>query len=63
MAYMRHEEDLLDDRQWQAWDTFFSAQFRDSDLRLTEARWEELVGGFDGGFWAHVGGAVFGTRR
>jgi hypothetical protein len=62
MAYMRHEEDLLDERQWRAWDTFFSAQFRDSDLRLTETRWEELVGGFDAGFWAHVREAAFGTR-
>ena len=62
MAYMRHEEDLLDERQWRAWDTFFSAQFRDSDLRLTAARWEALVGGFDPGFWAHVKEAAFGNR-
>lgn len=59
MAYMRHEEGLLAERQWRSWNTFFSDHFRASDMRLTPARWEELVSGFDAGFWTHVKGAVF----
>jgi len=60
MAYMRREDGLLSERNWQSWDLFFSDQFRNSDLRLSEQRWQELVDGFDRGFWGHVRGAVFG---
>jgi hypothetical protein len=58
MAYMRHAEGLLAERQWQSWDTFFTDYFRNSDLHLTRARWDALVHGFDSGFWAHVKQAV-----
>jgi len=63
MAYMRYLEDLLAERHWRNWDTYFTGHFRDSDLRLTEARWEALVGGYDPSFWAHVKQAVFGPGR
>jgi len=56
---MRHQEDLLAERHWYSWDTCFTGEFRDGDLRLTRARWEALVEGFDAGFWAHVRQAVF----
>jgi len=62
MAYMRHEDGLLSDRSWASWDRFFTDQFRHSDLRLGEARWQALVDGFDAGFWAHVKAAVFGVE-
>ena len=39
---------------------YFADQFRGGDLRLTEERWQELVDGFDPGFWAHVNKAAFG---
>jgi len=58
MAYMRHHEDLLAEQHWQNWDTYFADLFRNSDLRLTPERWQELVDGFDPGFWAHVREAV-----
>lgn len=29
-------------------------RFRNSDLRLSERRWEQLAEGYDAGFWAHV---------
>lgn len=60
MAYMRFNEDLLSERHWQAWDTYFTDHFRNSDMRLNEERWQELVPGFDAGFWGHVRGAVIG---
>ena len=60
MAYMRYQDDLLAEREWQSWDTFFSNHFRSSDLRLSAERWQELVPGYDAGFWAHVKAAVFG---
>jgi len=60
MAYMRHEDGLLAERQWRNWDMYFADQFRGGDLRLTEERWQELVDGFDPGFWAHVNKAAFG---
>ena len=59
MAYMRRQEDLLAERHWRNWDTYFTGEFRDGDLRLTGTRWEALVDGFDAGFWAHVRQAVF----
>jgi hypothetical protein len=59
VAYLRHEEGLLADRSWQAWNGFFVDQFRSTDLRLTERRWEELVEGFDAGFWGHVRTSLF----
>jgi hypothetical protein len=62
MAYMRHDEDLLAEQHWRNWDTYFTDQFRNSDLRMTERRWEELVDGFDPGFWAHVRKAVFAAK-
>lgn len=60
MAYMRYEDDLLAERQWRSWDTYFTEHFPPSDMRLTQARWEELVPGYDASFWAHVKGALFG---
>lgn len=60
MAYMRHREELLAEQHWRNWDTYFSDQFRNSDLRLTQLRWEQLIDGFDPDFWAHVREAVFG---
>lgn len=62
MAYMRVNEDLLSERHWRAWDTYFTDLFRNSDMRLSEERWEELVSGFDAGFWAHVRQAVLGEQ-
>ena len=62
MAYMRHREELLAGQHWRNWDTYFSDQFRNSDLRLTRLRWEQLLGGFDPGFWAQVREAVFGAE-
>lgn len=60
MAYMRHEDGLLAERQWHNWDMYFADQFRGGDLLLTEERWRELVDGFDPGFWTHVQKAAFG---
>jgi len=60
MAYVRYQDDLLAERQWRSWDTFFTSHFRSSDLRLNEERWEALVPGYDEGFWAHVRIALFG---
>lgn len=62
MAYMRHREELLAEQHWRNWDIYFTDQFRNSDLRLTKLRWEQLVDGFDPGFWAHVEVAVFGAK-
>ena len=62
MAWQRHHEDLLAERHWRNWDVYFTDLFGNSDLRLSEKRWEELVDGFDPDFWAHVRTAVIGAR-
>jgi hypothetical protein len=59
MAYSRHSEDLLADRHWQSWDTYFTDHFRNSDLRITQEWWDGNRSGFDPGFWEHVRVAVF----
>jgi hypothetical protein len=57
---MRHQDELLAERQWLSWDTFFADHFRTSDMRLTQEPWQELLPGFDAGFWAHAKAAMFG---
>lgn len=59
LAYMRHEADLLSDRQWQAWNTYFIELFTHGAERLSKQRWDGLRQGFDAGFWAHVDEALF----
>ena len=63
MAYQRHQEDLLAERHWHNWDLYFADQFRDGDLKLTEERMQNLVEGFDAGFWEHVKAAVLNDAR
>lgn len=59
LAYMRHQADLLSERQWQAWDVYFIDLFRRGGERITRQRWNRLRRGFDAGFWAHVDSALF----
>lgn len=59
MAFARHEEGLLSDPRWNAWDDYFIGLFRTGDERISREYWEALRYGFDADFWEHVKRAVF----
>lgn len=63
LAYMRYQEDLLSERQWQAWDTYFTDLFSTGGEKLSRKVWDGYRSGFDPGFWAHVDAAVLGARQ
>jgi len=58
MGYLRQEDGLLSERSWTGWDGYFADLFSNSDVRLSEQRWEQLAEGYDAGFWAHVTASV-----
>ena len=59
LAYMRHQADLLSERQWRAWDTYFTDLFSRGGERISKQRWDQLRSGWDAGFWSHVDKALF----
>ena len=59
LAHTRHQRELLGDRQWIAWDTYFTHLFSNSAEKMGKERWQELEYGFDRGFWVHVGEVRF----
>lgn len=58
LAYMRHQDDLLSDRQWRAWDGYFTDLFANGAEKIDKAFWDRYRSGFDAGFWAHVNSAL-----
>ncbi|MDX1554944.1 MAG: hypothetical protein R3212_02865, partial [Xanthomonadales bacterium] len=58
-AYMRHQAELLSDRQWHAWDAYFTDLFSDGAEKFDRPFWERYQFGFDTDFWNHVDRALF----
>lgn len=59
LAFNRHENELLADSEWTAWDRYFIETFSRQAEAIGEQRWKELAYAYDADFWAHVGVALY----
>ena len=59
IAYTRRQENLLDERQWRAWDQYFKTTFSAGPEKLSHATWQHYEYGFDPRFWEHVRTSLF----
>ena len=62
LAYNRHEDGLMADERWEAWDRSFKFLILDPKIGFAEELWNFERGSYGLGFMAHVD-AAYSKRK